>query len=239
MLVSLLMPTRGRPQLALRSLRSLAEHTAKPARIEIMLAVDEDDLASWDQMRAGLVDLPFPYQCVAYEPLGYGRLHEYNNSLAAKAQGKWLFIWNDDCLMETPRWDDFVAEVGDDFGLLDPIISNAHEQFQRGLFPLVPKRWFSIVGHISLSCQTDTYLTLVANALGCRYAAPFSIYHDRYDETGHNNDATYQARTYQTDEFYQSDAMCLSMNHDVALIAKALGRPITHLIRRWEPSHVD
>ena len=238
MLVSLLLPTRGRPDLVLRSLRSIVEHASQPKDIEVMFGIDDDDLASWQAIKAGMEKLPaLAYQAIAFTPMGYQHLHHYNNMLAAKAQGQWLFIWNDDCLMETQGWDEFLRDVRNEFGLLDPKISNAAGQFERGLFPLVPKKWFALTGHLSASCQTDTYLTLVANALHLRYAAPFSIFHDRYDETGHNLDATYKARVYQTEEFYRSDLLCAQMNHDAAVISKALGKPLTHLIRRHEPTH--
>ena len=41
--ISILLPTRGRPEVALKSLQGLVELADKPQEIEFLLAIDEDD----------------------------------------------------------------------------------------------------------------------------------------------------------------------------------------------------
>ena len=40
---SLLLPTRGRPEMLKTFLTSLAKHTAHPEAVEVLLVMDEDD----------------------------------------------------------------------------------------------------------------------------------------------------------------------------------------------------
>lgn len=113
--VSILLPTRHRPGALRRSVASLVDRAA--GSVEILLAVDDDDGLTLDDLGQS----PIPGSHLFVGPrLGYANLHMYVNFLAARANGDWLFLWNDDAVMETLHWDVVVASFGDRFAVLNP-----------------------------------------------------------------------------------------------------------------------
>ena len=101
--VSVLCPTRARPELLKASIESLDWRANNPGMVEYLLAVDPDD---------DLPELAHPKRTrviLAPTRFGYGRLECYYNMLAEQASGKWLFLWNDDALMQTYGWDSVIT----------------------------------------------------------------------------------------------------------------------------------
>ena len=94
-MISVLVPSRERPELLARSLDSLGE-----GDLEVLVRVDEDDPRLEGYSR-------FPGLIVGPRH-GYRRLNHYYNELAERARGDWLLLWNDDSFMETPDWIDIV-----------------------------------------------------------------------------------------------------------------------------------
>lgn len=221
-LVSFLLPTRQRVALATRSITRLAELAADPAAIEIVLGIDEDDKQSGVDIMFECLPLGVQLQVLPFEPMGYANLHRYNNALAKASRGAWLAIWNDDVLMETPQYDDVLRDQHA-FVVLDPTVSNAAPVFRTGLFPVVPRQWLTTLGHLSANPHCDTYMFLIADALKIRRPG-WTVYHDRYDETGQNADATYKARVYATENFYDNPDVLARLNWDARRLGRVLGR---------------
>ena len=99
-MISVLCPTRRRwdcspsPWLA-----GIPPHRGGTA--EYLVAHDPDDLPPYPPPpHARFWEAPQRY--------GYQRLHEYYNALAARAQGNWLFIWNDDARLVSEGWDEVI-----------------------------------------------------------------------------------------------------------------------------------
>lgn len=107
--VSVLLPTRKRPEHCRRSVRCLRDLAARPGDVEVLLRHDDDDEPP---------PLP-PAEVGAFAALrvlggprhGYGGMHRYYNQLAGEARGDWLLVWNDDADMLTPGWDDLLREA--------------------------------------------------------------------------------------------------------------------------------
>ena len=110
-IISIILPTRGRVTSGAleKSLLSLLDTAKHPGRIEIMLGVDEDDQESLDWLENKGKEFVAPYNCglkaKVFKPLGYKQLHIYVNLLSHSSSGEWLFLWNDDALMQTQDWD--------------------------------------------------------------------------------------------------------------------------------------
>src|SRR5262247_192752 len=104
-MISILLPSRGRPQSLCSTINGLRDLADDPARIEVLVAADPDDQETVDAARAVDADSVI----VTQERYGYHRLHEYVNRLAAQAHGTWLLLWNDDAVMLTESWDTVVA----------------------------------------------------------------------------------------------------------------------------------
>lgn len=98
--ISILVPTRGRPEKITRLLDSLGEH----ANVEVIVGCDDDD----PTMEATPV-----YRNVRFI---HGPRHDtlgaLFNTLAAEAKGDWLMAMGDDYVMETENWAEILLNCG-------------------------------------------------------------------------------------------------------------------------------
>jgi len=196
--ISVLLPTRGRTGGALQaSLKSLLENAEDPSRIEIMLGIDEDDQDSieWVNNEASNFIQPYGAACKAkvFKPLGYTKLNVYVNLLAHQSTGAWLFLWNDDALMQTEGWDSVVRSYDGQFKCLAPKDNHDHPF---AIFPLIPADWFVLCDAWSINAQNDTWVSVIARMNGIFERIDIEILHDRADMTGGNDDETFANRQY-------------------------------------------
>ncbi len=101
---SFLLPTRGRPDSVKRLFRSIIETTSNLKEIEIILAVDSDDLESQkiinDQLKIKKILLP--------RGLNMGAL---NQACFKASSGRYVIGMNDDVIIRTKNWDQIVENV--------------------------------------------------------------------------------------------------------------------------------
>ena len=196
--ITILLPTRGRPQLLKKSLESLISKATNPSDIEIMLGLDEDDTATIDYIKDEIApylqELGVEARANIFQPLGYENLHTYVNTLAGAALGECLFFWNDDGLMETQGWDDVIKGYDGQFKLLAP--RDNHNGHPYAIFPIVPRDWYILTGHLSQNAQNDAWLSHIAYMLDIFERIDVEFIHDRADITGNNDDETFRNRKY-------------------------------------------
>jgi glycosyltransferase involved in cell wall biosynthesis len=216
-MISVLVPSRERPELLERSVDSLGQ-----GEFEVLVRVDEDDPCL--DAYAGFPNL------VVGPRHGYQGLHHYYNELAARARGDWLFLWNDDCVMETPDWIHVVRSRDGEMVVLNPNTNHDNWEIDMNVFPILPRKMFELMGHFSLSRHNDTWVEFVARDAGIMVRAPITIVHDRADLTGNNHDSVYAGREIARAEFH-SPEMAIARARDVwaireyvALNRKALKR---------------
>ena len=141
--LSLIVPTRGRlPQLE-RFLDSLAVTVARPALIEIILVVDEDDTPT----RAFQYD-KLSVHCVLGPP---GRtMGALNRAGCEAAAGRYLMLLNDDVVARTPGWDDRILECFRAFpdGILLVHINDLLFEHRLCTFPIVSRVYCELAGGI-------------------------------------------------------------------------------------------
>ncbi len=189
-----MLPTRGRTTALETSLISLLDCADDPSGIELLLAFDHDDTASYqyflhtiapriDERSAG-------YTCFAFQRLGYIRLNEYVNYLASQSQGRWLMFWGDDAIMETQGWDQRILEV-DQFRVLR---IPTHNQHPYAIFPIVPRAWYEMFGYISAHQLSDTWCSQIGYIINIIQNIDVQVTHDRFDITGNNHDDTWKNR---------------------------------------------
>ena len=106
--ISLLLPTRGRPNLLKRLLRSIIDNTLDLKRIEVILCLDDDDTESHaiDDPRLNIVKL-----------IGHkSTMGDYNTKCLNHATGDIILLMNDDLVICTKEWDQIIL----DFSLTIP-----------------------------------------------------------------------------------------------------------------------
>lgn len=241
--ISILLPTRGRAQALMSSIQSLCTLAEDFSSIEVLFGVDNDDVVGMENMLHNVCPWieqnKINHKIVVFEPQGYNNLHTYVNGLAEHSQGYWLFFWNDDAVMKTPAWDARIRERTGEFKLLSVYTHNDHPY---SIFPILPRQWFEILGHISQHSSNDAYVSQLAYYLDIFERIDVHCDHNRYDITGINNDATYQQRRImegnpsQPGDLNHPDMIKLRTD-DAAKLATWMqdqGLDLTFFIEAWE-----
>jgi hypothetical protein len=101
---SFLLPTRGRPELVNRFFQSILDTTHRIEDIEIVLCLDDDDLASPNithhQLSIKKVILP--------KGATMGSL---NRACFNASSGRYVMLINDDVIIRTKNWDQIIARI--------------------------------------------------------------------------------------------------------------------------------
>lgn len=230
-MISVLLPTRGRTEAVLQSVASLVDTADNPFGIEILAAVDPDDMSSRMALETGSFRTRV---WTAPERYGYARLHEYVNHLAEEADGNWLMLWNDDARMQTDGWDSIVESTDRRDSIAEswpklvlwPLVN--HDQ-GGNLFPIWPARWFGALGYVSRSPNIDVWISELARRIGVERKIPVSILHDRADITGGHDDQTYrEGRALMgpgNDPGYDSQANRMERTRAVKILGRLYDRP--------------
>jgi hypothetical protein len=189
MLVSVLLPTRQRPELMLKSVKSLIDRASDPSQIEVLLKIDTNDQDTYTSRYEELQSItPNCKVLISPQKNGYQDLHLAVNDLCALSTGEFLLLWNDDATMETQGWDRYVAEHSNQLCVIQ--MNNNHFP---DIFPLVHRKIYELLNHFSLNPHNDTWIHYVAQVAGIeRQDFRIYAYHDRADVTGNNDDAIYQ-----------------------------------------------
>jgi hypothetical protein len=193
--IAIILPTRGRTAALTRSLIGLLEKAADLDSIQVLLGLDTDDATGikhfQESLQPQLDSMGVAYTAMTFEPLGYSRLNEYINTLSKNSNADWIFFWNDDAIMESDHWDLEIVKHTGEFKLL---AVHTHHDHPYSIFPIVPRKWLDLVGHLSLHSMTDAWLSQIAYLVDIWERIEINVLHDRADLTGNNLDATYKQR---------------------------------------------
>jgi hypothetical protein len=193
--IAMLLATRGRTTMLDRSIRSLVELADDPGRVQLMVAFDRDDDVGFgyfiDHLQPWLDTQDIGYTAMRFDRMGYINLQKYNNALADNASARWLMIWNDDAVMQSPGWDTTIMSYDGQFKLLSFKTHNMHPY---SIFPTVPREWFNLLGYISPHPTQDGWVSQQAYMLDIYQRIDVDVLHDRFDLTGNNNDDVFNNR---------------------------------------------
>ncbi len=146
-LISLIVPTRARAQRMLRFLESVRETVSDPQSVEVIMVVDDDDLASQAIAFRGLdvqtVVVPAGQTMGALNMAGYRR-----------SRGAYLMLMNDDVVVRTPHWDRRAREVFRSFddGIVLVHVNDMIFREKLCTFPFLSRRFCEMAGGI---CQGE------------------------------------------------------------------------------------
>ena len=196
--ISILLPTRGRPELSFNSLKSLINTADNLEQIEFLVAVDDDDSESAEYYQSTVVpwfeDNHINLTVYSVPRWGYGALNNYINFLGIHSAGNWLIFWNDDAYMESQGWDTEVVSHNGEFKVLR--FTDNHNEHPYAIFPIVPRNWLILFDQLSPQQQTDAWISQVAYLADAVERLKSRCVHDRADLTGNNDDEIYQTRVY-------------------------------------------
>lgn len=218
--ISFITPSRKRPEALIESAKSLYNTADDINSFEMLIGFDNDDVESANKFLEyscnNLKGLNFKLKF--FENKGYQKLHEYTNSLCGMSEGDWLWLWNDDCKLEQKGWDTQLKKHEEDFKLIK-IKSKQEPSFPLALFPIIPKKWFDLIGYFSLHPHNDIWLGNVAKNLDLiKEDNSFFIDHYRLpNEKGEDRTTEYVAHTLYEDEYYKDN-----IKKSIEILAKHL-----------------
>lgn len=153
-LISLLCPSRGRPQQLERLLKSIANTARDPSRIEILIYVDDDDTERFEYLLSHknlainpMISKLLNIELIVDEPF---RTPILNNILADRAQGNILMITNDDQIFRDKNWDIRIDEEVSKFpdNIYCMWFNDGRYQEKICTFPILSKEWVNTLGYI-------------------------------------------------------------------------------------------
>ncbi len=148
---SIVFPTRERINLLKELLDSIQKNTANLSEIEVLIAVDEDDIDTMSFL--GHSDFSFIRIFPVKRSLNFSR--DYYTYLAKHSIGQWIITINDDCQFVTKDWDVIAYEILKDksriiYGWIEDNIEGwrAKGHGNYCCFPLQGRKGFEALGFI-------------------------------------------------------------------------------------------
>ena len=183
-LVSVILPTRGRSDPLRAAVDSCVSLIQDKTSIEFLFKVDDDDKETLDTIRDMERTCPMipMHTYVSPRGNGYHDIWKWDNELASRARGDWLFLMNDDAVIKTENWDRILqgtlptrpwAGTQDVCLLVAETIGRPFAQE----FLFLRRRSYELMGHMFLSPHGDNWLYGVFKFLGAEIHIPMLIDH--------------------------------------------------------------
>jgi hypothetical protein len=182
--IAVLLPTRARTNALTDSVTSIVSRAKDISRVQILFGIDTDDevgLAHFENViQPFLDDHNVAYEAQAFESMGYAGLNRYYNHLGQSADADWLFVWNDDAVMNTQDWDQVIESYTGQFRLLKV---HTHNEHPYSIFPIVPRAWYNLFGHLSRHQMIDAELSQMAFVLDLMQIIDVDVTHNQVELT--------------------------------------------------------
>lgn len=183
-LVSVLLPTRGRPDHLYQAVASLFATSQDRDLAEYLIKADDDDLPTIDLVQGMIKDGLKGKLLVGPRGRGYLDMHHWVNDMVREAQGDWLFLFNDDARMVTSCWDQVLlnAGVGRDcpwHGVKDVcmLVAPTVGRPDAAEFNFVRRKLVDIMGHYALNPHTDNWIYSVVCSVHAAFRLNVEVQH--------------------------------------------------------------
>ena len=177
--ISVLIPTRARTDMLFRSIQTLFDLADNKDRINLVIGFDRDDAKGIDyfsqEIQPWLADNDIEYSAMVFEPMGYENMNVYYNWLAKKQSADWYFVWNDDATMLTQGWDTVIRNHNDEFQILKV---HTHNEHPYSIFPIVPHKWYELLGTLSRHQMIDAEISQMAYMLDMVKIVDIDVIHE-------------------------------------------------------------
>tara|TARA_Y100001973_G_C5167902_1_gene317242 strand:- start:560 stop:1249 length:690 start_codon:yes stop_codon:yes gene_type:complete len=170
--ISLLFLARGDLMGMIKTAHSYIDNCKTTEDIEFIVGQDYDDIFCINEFKKYQQrvwpDVEFRY-LIFPERLEWAELYRRLNELYEESKGEWIAWASDDCCNLTHHWDQILKDryrgkflhvktyVGPDPRDIDHPIA---------LFPYTTRKFFDIMGHVSLNMQADLWMGQIAIDLG-------------------------------------------------------------------------
>lgn len=187
--IAVLLPTRSRTTALTQSVTSIINRAANVSRLQLLFGFDDDDAVGIKHFET--VIQPFldeknvAYEAQAFESMGYEGLNRYYNHLAKSSSADWLFVWNDDAVMDTDGWDQVIESYTGQFKLLKV---HTHNEHPYSIFPIVPQAWYKLFDHLSRHQMIDAELSQMAFVLDLMQVIDINVTHNQVELTKDSTD---------------------------------------------------
>lgn len=222
-IISLLLPTRGKPEMANAFIKSVEETADNISQIEIVVCTDVDDITAME-IKSEKVELIH----ISVQPgTTMGKMNQecfYNSS------GKYVMLVNDDIIVHTKGWDTYIISafkiIGDDIALVHVNDLLFGKSFCT--FPIQSRKAIDIIGltdtrfiryRIDDNCY-DTYAMLAeAGYKRIVYIPDVVFEHLNYETSAHSSNRT-EYFSSSTGKFYIPNQQ--NLEHDAKLFVDLL-----------------
>jgi hypothetical protein len=198
--IAVLLPTRGRTESLSRSVFTIVENARQTDRLQLLFGFDFDDAVGLDHfstvIQPWLDDRNIEYEAVGFESMGYAGLNRYYNNLATSADADWLFVWNDDAVMDTSNWDEVVRLYDGQFKILK---IHTHNEHPYSIFPIVPREWVDDLGVLSRHQMIDAEISQMAYMLDVMQIVDITVTHEQSELTGKQDTTSQRKQRFEGD----------------------------------------
>jgi hypothetical protein len=182
--IAILLPTRSRTDALTTSVASIIDLAHDVSHIQLIFGFDDDDETGLNHfikvIQPMLDQRGVAYEAQAFESMGYAGLNRYYNHLAKSTSADWLFVWNDDAVMETQDWDQVIEQYTGQFKLLKV---HTHNEHPYSIFPIVPKAWYDTMTHLSRHQMIDAEISQLAYLLDIMQVIDVNVTHNQVELT--------------------------------------------------------
>lgn len=152
---SFIFPSRERIQLCIESISSLYNLAADKRCFEVVMAFDDDDMKTKDEIEKFCKETGIQYQILITERYKYRGMHLYLNKLLKIIKGDYCCFWGDDIKMLTNEWDKLLMSeiIEDNISVFD--FNNNHYPW---ISSMVPKKYLTAMKHFSVILNADSWI---------------------------------------------------------------------------------
>jgi len=167
-LCSVLVPTRGRPGQALECAESFLTTATDASRVEVIVRAHWEDEETLAGLRAAQHSGARVRVLAGDTEDGYASMDHFVNSMAAVANGDWLWPSADDMRCRAPGWDGVLAALCEDpVGECVMAVPRVVNMMSRTI-TVMSRGFYEALGHMGRTACADCYVDSLAHFAGIK-----------------------------------------------------------------------